>query len=296
MNWGQRLRQGEWRLQTTPVWNDAVRDTSADAIMDWQTTSDFHTKQGRSTGRIALNAGELPIYLKRHWQLPWWQRLAASVYPSGQWTPAAVEWANLSWAQSVGISVPEPLAKGEQTGPGMQLRSFLAIRELTGMLALHQAIPLAFSLMSQTTFAHWKRQLLVQVAEMARRLHGLHRFHKDLYLCHFYVAKPEHDSKSPGPLSLIDLHRLGHHRLWNWYWQIKDLAQLYYSTWGVAGLNDEDRLALFQNYLGTSNWSARDRWLYQAVVFKAKRYARHNRISTVDAPMTQGLSRPGRAA
>ena len=268
-----------WCVQTTPAWVDAVQDISPETVMNWPVSSDYHTKQGRSTGRICLGNGKLNIYLKRHWQLPWRHRLGSRVHRNGIWTPAAVEWRNLRWATQAGFRVPEPLALGEQHGPGLQLRSFLAIRELTGMLALHQAIPLAYSLMPESGFVHWKHQLLMQVVETARRLHRHRRYHKDLYLCHFYVNRPGSKTTSPGPLFLIDLHRLSHHRWGKWRWQVKDLAQLYFSTWGVTGLYEEDRLALMQHYLGASGLSATQHWLYRAVVFKALRYARHNRTA-----------------
>lgn len=273
----QRRTSGDWRLQTTAEWLDAVKGESPDAIMDWATHGDFHTKQGRSTGRISLRDGQLSIYLKRHWQLPLRDRLCSKVMRSGCWTPASVEWHNLQWARQAGFHVPEPLALGEQHGPGLQLRSFLAIRELTGMLALHQAIPLAYSLMPETAFQHWKQQLLMQVAETAKRLHRLHRYHKDLYLCHFYVKRPVSKTMSTGPLFLIDLHRLSHHHWAGWRWQIKDLAQLYFSTWGVTGLSDDDRTLIMQQYLGATPWTTGQQWLHRAVLFKALRYASHNK-------------------
>jgi len=277
MNWQQRFTQGQWRTQTTAAWADAVGADFVETIMDWNVTDDFHSKQGRSTGRLVLNS-DLVVYLKRHWQLPWWHRLLACFHPTGNWTPAAQEWENLQSAQRIGVSVPEPLAMGQRVGPGLKLQSFLVIRELTGMLPLHQAIPLAQSIMPIASFTRWKNQLLIQVAEMASRLHTTHYYHKDLYLCHYYVEKPQATDQSPGPLKLIDLHRFGYHRLFAWRWQIKDVAQLVFSTMGVAGLNDQDRDFILEAYRGAEYRTVRDRWFEAAVRAKAHRYARHNGV------------------
>jgi heptose I phosphotransferase len=278
MSWYQQFTQGQWQTQTIPAWSSVVGDDFVKTIMDWDITDDFHAKQGRSTGRLVMNDGELVVYLKRHWQLPLLNRVLACLYPQGSWTPAVEEWRNLLSAQELGIAVPEPLAVGQRIGPGLQLQSFLVIRELTGMLPLHQAIPLAWSILPSSTFNSWKQQLLCEVTAIARRLHSMNYYHKDLYLCHYYVEKPQKTDHEPGPLMLIDLHRFARHQLLGWRWQIKDVAQLVFSTYGVSGLDDRDREFILKAYRGTETRTARDRWFESSVRYKAQRYARHNGI------------------
>src|SRR4030095_3581815 len=72
-----------------------------------------------------------------------------------------------------------------------RLQSFLAIEELTGMLALHQAIPLAAQTLAPAVFQHWKAGLTRELARLARFLHERRHFHKDLYLCHFYIPRAD---------------------------------------------------------------------------------------------------------
>src|SRR5262249_49813248 len=87
--------------------------------------------------------------------------------------------------------VPDPVAAGEFIGPRGRLQSFLAIGELTGMLPLHEAIPLAAATLDARTFQTWKRTLIGEMVRMVRLLHEARRFHKDLYLCHFYIARAD---------------------------------------------------------------------------------------------------------
>ncbi len=268
-----------WR-QATTAWLAAVSPRDEENIMHWEATDDFHVKQGRSTGRIVLGEGSLIIYLKRHWKLPWWRGLLARRWPHYPWSPGAQEWQRLQWAKSQGFHVPEPLAMGQIVGPGCKLQSYLAIRELTGMLALHQAIPLAHAKMPPQQFEVWKQKLLERMAAIARKLHGLQHYHKDLYLCHFYVNEPSVQQTDPGDMALIDLHRLGSHRWFSVRWQIKDLAQLFFSMWGVAGLEGADRITFFQHYLQRNHFTQADQWLFLAAMRKAERYARHNGLST----------------
>jgi heptose I phosphotransferase len=136
--------------------------------------------------------------------------------------------------------------------------------------------------MPPDVFRRWKRGLVAEMARLSRLLHDRRHFHKDLYLCHFFV----HESDLGGPpgeelsawrgrVHLIDLHRLTHHPWAWWLWQLKDLAQLLYSS-NVAGVDVRDQVAFWMAYRGpgAQRWSSR--WLRRLVVFKWRRYDRHN--------------------
>src|SRR5205823_7736057 len=117
---------------------------------------------------------------------------------------------------------------------------------------LHEAVPLAVAALPPTAFAAWKRGLAAELARLTARLHWLQHFHKDLYFCHYYV--PESFTRAalpawPGAVSLIDLHRLGHHPWASRWWQLKDLAQLLYSS-EVTGVTARDRPRFWRSYAG----------------------------------------------
>ncbi len=218
------------------------------------------------------------MYLKRHYRLSWWRGLLAALWPGRGWSPALEEWSHLEWARAQGLPVPAPVAAGEFIGPWGRLQSVLAVEELHDMLPLHEAIPAASARLDPGTFDAWKRGLTAELARLVRAIHARRAFHKDLYLCHFYVPRAATGRLVTdwlGRAHLIDLHRLGRHP-WTWpLWQVKDLAQLLYSS-EVPGVTARDRLRFWRCYLGAARRTIWGRWLGRLVRLKGQRYRRHN--------------------
>ncbi len=272
----------DWPAFAGPEW--------ARTILSVPVTDRFHAKQGRSIGRWTLTSAEgreLVVYLKRHYELPRRHGLLARLFPGSAWSPGLQEWEHLRRAAAAGLPVPRAVAGGEFRGPGFKLQSFLAVEELQGMLALHEAIPLALERLPAEAFAFWKRGLIRELARLARELHRRRLFHKDLYLCHFYIS--EADTKAApeewsGRVVMIDFHRLGRHRFgWPWY-AGKDLAQLLYSS-TVPGVDVRDRLRFWKHYRA-GDWEPASRpqgWMRRMVIWKWRRYCRHNAKRKADA-------------
>jgi heptose I phosphotransferase len=283
----RRLLYGVRRLCQRPDWARFAGHDWADRIMDVAVTDRFHAKQGRSTGRWVLRAPDeagretrrLSVYLKRHYVLPWWQGLLATLWPGRGWSPALQEWRHLEWARRQGVPVPKTVAAAEYIGPRCELRSFLAVEELAGMVSLQEAIPLAAVRQDAVAFRAWKRTLAAEMARLARMLHDRRCFHKDLYLCHFYI--PRDDTRSVpadgwrGRVHLIDLHRLAHHPLIWRIWQTKDLAQLLYSS-EIIGIDARDRLYFWRAYRGEGPCRPRSPWTRRLILYRWFRYRHHN--------------------
>ena len=277
----RRIRLGTRLIRRAEDWERFAGDGWEDRIMAEPVTDRLHVKQGRSIGRRIFTHGReiLRVYLKRHYRLPWWRGALATLFPNSAWSPGLQEWQHLVWAASVGFAVPRPVTAGQMVGPWGKLQGFLAVEELHGMLPLHQAVPLAAERLEPATFARWKRGLAREMARIARELHQRRVFHKDLYFCHFYI--PESFTRSiPAGWSnrvvMIDLHRLARHRLTAAWWQMKDLAQLLYSS-AVPGVTARDRLRFWKLY--KSQWPRRGpgRWLVPLVRWKKRLYERHAR-------------------
>jgi tRNA A-37 threonylcarbamoyl transferase component Bud32 len=281
----RRLLVGVRRLRQRPDWPRFAGDNWADRIMDLTVTDRFHAKQGRSTGRWIVTSPteertrRLSVYLKRHHELPWWRGWLATLWPWRNWSPAWQEWRQLQWAQQQGLPVPRTVAVAEQVGPWGRLRSALAVEELADMISLQEAIPLAAVRQDAQSFRRWKGGLAAEMARLTRMLHDRRCFHKDLYLCHFFI--PAQDTRGVpakgwrGRLHLIDLHRLSHHR-WTWrIWQTKDLAELLYSS-GIVGVTARDLLAFWRAYRGDGPNRPRCFWTRYFILYRWRRYRRHN--------------------
>ncbi len=249
-------------------------------VMTLDSPDRLHAKQGRSIARVTFEAQaprSLAVYLKRHYRLPWARRWAALLHPAGRYSPAAAEWTHLERARALGIDVPEVVAAGEQIGPGAHLQSFLMVAELTGCEALHEALPRLAERLESRPFATLKRRLIPELARITATLHNSGLFHKDLYLCHFFLDLEGRDRDGRHPrVVLIDLHRLGRHPLWPAWWRCKDLGQLLFSSYGVAGIDDRDRHRFWRCYRRITHPRAA-RWQARLIRFRAARYARHNR-------------------
>jgi heptose I phosphotransferase len=274
-----RLFRGVRRLRQRSDWPEWVGIDWADRIMGLAVMDRFHAKQGRSIARWVVQSQDrhLAVYLKRHYRLSRWRGLLATLWPDAGWSPAVQEWHHLQWAKASGMPVPTAVAAGEYIGPWGRLESFLAVEELTDMLPLHEAVPLAAKHLDAKTFRAWKRTLGAEVARLTRALHERRYFHKDLYLCHFYIPR-QWTLEIPhwqGHVHLIDLHRLRRHSFTWWFWQMKDLAQLLYSS-ELPGIDARDRLRFWRTYLGSQDPGWLSRPLRYGILVKARRYRHHN--------------------
>jgi heptose I phosphotransferase len=276
-----RLRRGSRLIRKQPDWDRFAGEGWAEQVMTEVVTDRLHTKQGRSIARWTLTDGphRLTTYLKRHYRLPWWAGLMATLFPGRAWSPGLQEWQHLCWAKGEGFPVPRPVAAGQFIGPWFRLQGFLAVEELHGMHPLHEAVPLAAARLDPAAFARWKRGLTAELARIARELHRRKVFHKDLYLCHFYIpdalTRRVPDSWA-GRAVMIDLHRLARHPVTAAWWQVKDLAQFLYSS-DVPGVTARDRVRFWKLYRADWPGSPPGDWLRPLIRLKWRLYRRHAR-------------------
>jgi heptose I phosphotransferase len=151
------------------------------------------------------------------------------------------------------------------------------IAELTGSEAVNEILPRLAGSLDGPNFELLKRRLITEMARITATLHGARVFHKDLYLCHFFLEFAQLETEpAKARVSLIDLHRLKEHRLWPDWWRWKDLGQLLYSTYGVTEITDRDRLrfwSIYQRRLGKK----RSRLDARIARLRGARYLAHNR-------------------
>jgi tRNA A-37 threonylcarbamoyl transferase component Bud32 len=251
-----------------------------DEIFEYELTDRLFVKQGRSIVRWTVDEADpesLVVFLKRHYKNSRWKGFLATLFPSNAWTASTEEAGNLKIANSLGIRIPVIAAVGEYIDPGFQLRGFIAIEELKGMLALHEAIPLAFTNLNADDFRSWKDGLIKEVARITECLHRHQYFHRDLYLCHFFILESDCSIVPHSwhqQVTTIDFHRLKKQKWTAFRARIKDLAQLLYSTMDVPGIDESDRTKFRQAYEAIAGTSSTSFW--NAVRRKADRYWQHN--------------------
>lgn len=258
------------------LWSDAAaggrreldQARTYDMLVALEPAGNYHEKQGRSTGLYYFDGphGPEPIYLKKYYRISWLQRWLAPL----RRFPGPHELERLAIAQSLGIHVPQPVFAGADRRHAC--RSLLAVRELTGFEPLHEYFPRRFSKpLSRDDVAH-KRALSRRIADIARRLHRAHWYHRDFYLCHLFIRC---DSPQPEAfqLAMIDFGRLM--ASWRRRWRIKDLAELLFSA-DVPGITRSDRLRFLKDYLGQRRLDATARRLARRIERKAQGYRRHN--------------------
>jgi heptose I phosphotransferase len=117
------------------------------------------------------------------------------------------------------------------------------------------------------------------MARLTRMLHDRRCFHKDLYLCHFFIDRDDTRAEPAqgwrGRVHLIDLHRLGHHPFTWRVWQTKDLAQLLYSS-EIIGVDARDRLYFWRAYRGGGPCRPKKTWMRWLIRYRWRRYRHHN--------------------
>jgi heptose I phosphotransferase len=196
------------------------------------------------------------FYIKRHQAVPWKDYIKPLLQFSWPSVGARPEWQALLAFHAEGLATMTPVALGET-----RRASFLITAALEDCHKLSER--------EADEPPEQRREVLTDVADLARRMHhaGLH--HQDFYLGH--LLRPDDDS---GPIHLIDLGRVQTHRPWTARrWIVKDLAQLNYSAKTATAT---ERLRFLRTYLGRP-LSTADRSLVTRILRKTERIARHSR-------------------
>lgn len=193
------------------------------------------------------------IFLKRHFKItrPSW---------------AIKEWQNIYTLKSLGFNTMHPVAVGENGKNG----SFVFTKALENAERLEDFIPKYFNSTLNKKKILEKKQLVNDLAELTKRLHGYNLFHKDYYAGHIFVRKDQDAFQ----LYLIDLQRLCNHAIFKKRWCIKDLASLNYSCFNLK-ISNADRLRFFKTYLGVKAFGSRDRQLIKKIIYKTEKIIRH---------------------
>lgn len=255
-------------------WRDAFARSGLRTCADFfDATGEPLSKAGlgrRYRARLPLEMGAQRriTYLKRFHGEPLKDRLRRW-FENGAWRSAAEHEVLVSQAlRQSSIAAPEALAWG-CTGCRLSPRSFVVHAAVPGM-------PLSSWVERQLDGGpclDWgtRRVLVRQLAELVSAFHAAGWRHRDLYLCHLFVAQ-----RGDGfHVSLIDLQRIFRPRWRARRWQVKDLAQLNHSA-SPAFFSRAMKLRFLLWYTGGKRLGDAEKKLIGAIAAKTRAMARRS--------------------
>ena len=223
-----------------------------------------------SRERLRIELPESTIYLKRYHSPGSFGLLKRWLLRHSRAGAGLFDFAAALQLAKLGITVPRPIAYGQERGGGGEKRSFVIFEELPGGEALERLLPLP-EVEKGYNLLRNRRKLILAAAEMIKKMHGRGFSHRDLYLSHLFLAR---DAAGAERLCLIDLQRVFQPWLMRGRWQVKDLAQLYYSA--QPYFSRAEQLRFLRAYAGVGKLAPFEKTLARKVCRKAAKIARHD--------------------
>lgn len=255
------------RLTVNQAFADLLRQhgwQTFDAI--WAHTADAAVAKKLRTDRITLrftlndHGMERVFYIKRHVRSSLKEYIKPLLRLTWPILGARNEWNAILHFHEVGLPTMTPVAIG-QAGAN----SFLITEALQNCTKLSE---LKRKREEENSAPGEERENLVRdVAQIARKMHGAGMHHQDFYLGHLMQSQTD-----PRLIYVIDLGRVQRHVRLSRRWVVKDLAQLDFS----AQATPVERLRFLREYLG-HRLTADDRRLVTEIQSKAEAIARHSR-------------------
>lgn len=245
---------------------DDIRQTLAgedtfEALMQMQGKA-FRDVKGRKT--IQVNVAGKSYFLKQHFGVGWHEIFKNLFSFKKPILGAMTEVHAIEKLNALGIATTPLVAYGQRGSNPAQLQSFVLTKDLGDITSLED---LCANWKQSPPDPKFKRQLIRQVAGIARRLHENGVNHRDFYLCHFCL---DNTLLPQIRLYLIDLHRVLIHARPSFSANVKDIAALYFSSMDV-GLTPRDYLR-FKHYYRQS-----DAHFWQQVTARAQKlYTKFN--------------------
>ena len=232
----------------------------------WSRTADAAIAKKLRTDRITLrfilndNGVERPFYIKRHGRSYWKEYLKPLLRLTWPILGARNEWNAILDFHEIGLPTMTPVAFGESGTD-----SFLITESLENCVKLSDVLANTTKVL-QIPSSH--RLISINVANLARSMHGAGLHHQDFYLGHLMQSQT-----CPETIYIIDLGRVQKQKPLSQRWIVKDLAQLNFSASAIPLF---ERLRFLRDYLGRP-LTEKDRPLMARIQAKTNAIARHSR-------------------
>lgn len=250
--------------------------TSVEAVFSFGAAEDLAKKtlaafRSRLKFEIDAPGSSRPttVFLKRYNFPPAAHQLRNWLAARARRSCGVLEYTVTSELSAAGIGTPKPICYGEQWGTLFEKRSFIITEKIPEAEALERKLPDCFNGLATTENLQRRRDFIVRLARFIKKFHETGYRHRDLYFSHIFYS-------DRGSFFLIDLARAFRPIVLGRRFQIKDLAQVYYSAPG-RHFSRTDRLRFYLAYAGRSELTRRDRVFLRDVIDKAERIARRER-------------------
>jgi len=189
-----------------------------------------------------------------------------------------MESVSASQLTAAGLNTPKTIAYGEQWEALFEKRSFVITEKIPDAESLERKLPDCFN--KQPTIANLKRRrhFIAQLAGFIKKFHDTNYRHRDLYFSHIFHS-------DNNKFYLIDLARAFKPLILRRRFQLKDIAQVYYSAPGRY-FSNTDRLRFYLGYRSQRKLTSNDKVFIRKVINKVKRMERHNIKHGIEVPFT----------
>ena len=201
----------------------------------------FREVAGRRTVQVML--GNDSYFVKQHFGVGWKEIFKSFLSFKVPILGAMTEVNAIRKMNEIGIFTTPLVGYGVKGINPAMLQSFIMTKDLGDIISLED---LCADWKNNPPTAHFKKSLVIAVANLARKLHQNGLNHRDFYLCHLCLdvqALQQGQIK----LYLIDLHRMQIHAKPMLKATMKDIAGLYFSTMDI-GLTARDYIRFKQHY------------------------------------------------
>jgi len=236
--------------------------------------------QFRTRLQFEINSPQLPlsttVFMKRYDRPPVLVQLRNWLSQHNRKSCALCELEAVNKLAAAGINTPKVISYGEQWGTLLEKRSFIITEKIPDAESLERKLPDCFNVPATTENLMLRRNFIVQSAVFIKKFHETNYRHRDLYLSHIFYS-------DTGKFYLIDLARVFGPIVLRRRFQIKDIAQVYYSAPGKH-FSKTDRLRFYMAYAGQRKLTKKDKIFIRKVINKAKRMALHDIKHGRDVP------------
>ena len=249
--------------------------TSIEAVFSFDAAKNL-TKSNlarfRSRLQFEIDSPQLPssttVFMKRYDRPPVFVQVKNWLSHHNRRSNALREFEAANKLTAAGINTPKVVSYGEQWSIIFEERSFIITEKIPDAESLERKLPDCFNGPATTENLKLRRNFIVQSAAFIRKFHETNYRHRDLYFSHIFYS-------DTGEFYLIDLARVFGPLVLRRRFQIKDIAQLYYSAPGKH-FSKTDRMRFYMAYTGQKRLTKKDKIFIRKVINKAERMARHD--------------------